>query len=48
MNRIISAKPQKPNEIPVPGKNPETIPSEEPVPNVWPRKDPEINPGKDR
>lgn len=42
-----SDKPEKPNEIPQPGKDPETMPAEEPGPDVWPRKEPEIQPGKE-
>ena len=42
-----NAKPQKPNEIPQPGKNPETIPAEEPEPGVWPRREPEIQPERE-
>lgn len=44
---ISAAKPVKPNEIPAPGKNPETIPSEEPSPYTWPQKAPEIKPGRE-
>lgn len=42
-----NAKPERPNEIPQPGKDPETLPSEEPAPNRWPRKEPEIKPEKE-
>jgi hypothetical protein len=42
-----SQKPQKPNEIPVPGKNPEIIPTPEPEPDVFPSKEPEIQPEKE-
>jgi hypothetical protein len=41
------AKPKKPNEIPYPGKNPETVPTEEPEPGVWPRREPEIQPERE-
>lgn len=41
---LMSPKPQKPNEIPVPAEDPETIPTPEPEPNVWPRKEPETQP----
>jgi hypothetical protein len=42
-----STKPKKPNEIPVPGREPETIPAEEPGPGVWPKKEPEIQPERE-
>jgi len=40
-------KPKKPNEIPMPGKNPETIPTPVPEPGVWPKKEPEIQPERE-
>jgi hypothetical protein len=43
----INAKPKRPTEVPVPGKNPEIIPAEEPEPNTWPKKNPEIQPEKE-
>ncbi len=42
-----SKRPKDPEEIPQPGKKPETTPAEEPEPDVWPRKQPEIHPGKE-
>jgi hypothetical protein len=48
LNRYpMNNKPKKPNEIPSPGKNPETDPTPEPEPSVWPRREPEIQPGKE-
>jgi hypothetical protein len=44
---LTGAKPKKPNEIPVPGKDPEITPTEEPEPGVWPKKEPEIQPEKE-
>jgi hypothetical protein len=44
---MMSSKPKKPNEIPLPGKDPEIIPAEEPDPGVWPKKEPEIQPEKE-
>jgi len=46
-NSMGSIRPKKPNEIPQPGKEPETTPEVEPEPNMWPRKEPEIQPGKE-
>ena len=43
----MSQKPKKPNEIPVPGEDPETIPTPEPEPGVWPKKEPEIQPERE-
>ena len=37
-------KRERPNEIPQPGRNPETVPAQEPEPGVWPKKEPEIKP----
>jgi hypothetical protein len=37
----------QPNEIPQPGKEPETVPAREPTPPGWPRTDPEIQPGQE-
>ncbi len=42
-----NGNPKKPNEIPVPGKTPETIPAEEPEPGVWPKKESEIQIGRE-
>jgi hypothetical protein len=39
--------PDKPDEVPVPGKSPETIPAPEPLPPNWPIKEPEIKPEKE-
>ena len=44
---LMSQKPKKPNEIPVPGKDPETIPTPEPEPGVWPKKEPETQPERE-
>jgi hypothetical protein len=43
----MSQKPKKPNKIPVPGRDPETIPIPEPEPGVWPKKEPEIQPERE-
>jgi hypothetical protein len=47
MNFNMKNDPKTPNEVPVPGKQPETIPMEEPKPNVWPKREPEIAPEKE-
>lgn len=47
LHSSVNAKPKRPNEVPVPGKNPEIIPAEEPEPNTWPKKNPEIQPEKE-
>jgi hypothetical protein len=44
---LSGPKREKPNEIPQPGRNPETTPTPEPEPGVWPVKEPEIKPGKE-
>ncbi|MFZ6012154.1 MAG: hypothetical protein ACOYXT_17565 [Bacteroidota bacterium] len=44
LRKLHNETPKKPTEIPYPGKNPETIPTEEPQPGVWPKKEPEIQP----
>jgi hypothetical protein len=46
-HHFVQAKPKKPHEIPRPGTKPETVPSKEPDPTVWPHKEPEIQPGKE-
>ena len=43
---ISYAKPQKPGEVPPPGKKPEIIPPE-PSPVTWPEKEPEIQPERE-
>lgn len=43
---ISYAKPQKPGEVPPPGKNPEIIPPA-PSPVTWPKKEPEIQPERE-
>ena len=40
-------QPEEPNEVPVPHKDPTTVPGKEPKPDVWPHKDPEITPGEE-
>lgn len=40
-------QPEKPGEVPVPGKNPEIVPTHEPTPGIPPAKEPEINPGRE-
>lgn len=40
-------KPEKPGEVPVPGRNPEVIPEKEPTPGVWPHREPEIQPERE-
>lgn len=40
-------KPEKPGEVPVPGRNPEIIPGKEPVPGGWPQREPEIQPERE-
>jgi hypothetical protein len=41
------AKPGKPNEIPQPRRDPDTVPAQEPEPGTWPTKLPEIMPGEE-
>lgn len=40
-------KSDKPDEIPVPGRNPEAIPPPEPKPGTWPKKKPEVIPERE-
>ena len=43
-NNPVTSKAEKPEEVPVPGHDPDTVPAKEPSPDVWPRKEPEIQP----
>jgi hypothetical protein len=47
ITRMTADFPDKPSEVPVPGRSPETIPTPEPLPPNWPIKEPEIQPEKE-